>query len=43
MTKIPIIRSIDLDNKTIQYEDSPSTDAVARLEEKLEKGQAKLD
>jgi hypothetical protein len=34
---------IDLDNKTIQYEDAPPTDAVARLEEKLEKGQAKLD
>src|SRR5882672_645867 len=35
--------SIELDNKTIQYDDTPSTDPVARLEEKLEKGQAKLD
>ena len=34
--------TIDLDDKTIQYEETSSTDAVARLEEKLEKGQVKL-
>jgi len=39
----PDFSFIDLDNKTIQYEDTPATGAVARLEQRLENGQARLD
>src|SRR5579862_9810460 len=39
----PDYPSIALDNTTIRYEDTPATDAVAQLEEKLEAGQTKLD
>ncbi len=34
---------LQLDHKAIQYEESPSTDPVALLQAKLEKGQAKLE